>query len=483
MSQPSSCRPVIVGTRRLTKGPAIEAVDLFDLNIEEVLDHWEVEHAIREIIANALDEQILSGTADVEILEQGGAWHVRDHGRGLQIEHFTLNENKEKLDSEAGVIGKFGVGLKDALATFHRRGVTVTIRSPHGTFRLVEAHKHNFDEIMTLHVEFDPKPQGLGTDFELSGVSASDIAAAKSLFLRFAGDTTIETTTYGQVLRRGSGPARVYITGVLANEEPNFLFSYNVTSLTPAMKKRLNRERLNVGRTTYADRVKSILRSAESDGVCDALAEQVGARARGDQCDEMQWSEIAQRAFNLLNERQKVTFVTESEVQLAPDIIDHMRNDGYDVVMVSDEHKLKLDEQYRAGDTDLHTFEGFVAEFNESFSYTFVTPESLLDAERAVYERTSEILALVGVRPPEAPPVEISETMRVGLDTTNGVWDRERRAIVIKRSQLGSLPEYAGTLLHEAAHATTGAMDVTRYFEAVLSDYLGRVASAVLQPT
>jgi hypothetical protein len=90
-------------------------------------------------------------------------------------------------------------------------------------------------------------------------------------------------------------------------------------------------------------------------------------------------------------------------------------------------------------------------------------------------------LALVGVNPPEAPPVEISETMRVGLDTTNGVWDRERRTIVIKRSQLGSLPEYAGTLLHEAAHATTGAMDVTRAFEAVLSAYLGRVASAVLR--
>jgi hypothetical protein len=31
-----------------------ESVDrLFDLNIEEVLDHWEVEHAIREVIANA----------------------------------------------------------------------------------------------------------------------------------------------------------------------------------------------------------------------------------------------------------------------------------------------------------------------------------------------------------------------------------------------------------------------------------------------
>ena len=68
---------------------------LFDLNIEEVLDHWEIEHAIREVIANALDEQVLTGSSDVEIYEAtDGGWHIRDHGRGLQIDHFTLNENK-----------------------------------------------------------------------------------------------------------------------------------------------------------------------------------------------------------------------------------------------------------------------------------------------------------------------------------------------------------------------------------------------------
>ena len=69
---------------------------LFDLNIEEVLEAWEVSHAIREVISNALDEQLLSGTADIEIAKDPeGRWTVRDFGRGLRIEHFTLNENKE----------------------------------------------------------------------------------------------------------------------------------------------------------------------------------------------------------------------------------------------------------------------------------------------------------------------------------------------------------------------------------------------------
>lgn len=40
----------------------------FDLNIEKILENWEVYHAVREIIANALDEQALTGTAKIEIL-------------------------------------------------------------------------------------------------------------------------------------------------------------------------------------------------------------------------------------------------------------------------------------------------------------------------------------------------------------------------------------------------------------------------------
>ncbi len=41
----------------------------FDLNIERVLEHWTVAHALREIIANALDEQALSSTADPVIFK------------------------------------------------------------------------------------------------------------------------------------------------------------------------------------------------------------------------------------------------------------------------------------------------------------------------------------------------------------------------------------------------------------------------------
>src|SRR5699024_9254107 len=148
----------------------------FDLNIQEVLEHWKVEHAIREIIANALDESILSQTKDIDIIQKSkGIWSIKDYGRGLKIDHFTLNENPEKIDNSDEVIGKFGVGLKDALAAFHRKGVEVTIISKFGKFSLIDVEKHGFKDIQTLHVAFENTSKDfVGTEVILEGVSEED---------------------------------------------------------------------------------------------------------------------------------------------------------------------------------------------------------------------------------------------------------------------------------------------------------------------
>jgi hypothetical protein len=375
------------------------SIRAFDLNIEEVLENWEVEHAIREVIANALDEQLLSKTGDIQIQKDiRGYWHIRDFGRGLRIEHFTQKEDKEKLGSALPIIGKFGVGLKDALATFHRRGVEVLIKSRHGTFRLREVSKHGFENIVTLHAEYDDSPQDVtGTEFILKGVTDADVAKAKTLFMRFAGEHVLEVTSYGEIMRRGPTMAKVYILGVLASEEPNFLFSYNVTDLTESMKKRLNRERLNVGRTTYAERVKAILKNATASEVQDELVAQIAHRAVGDQRDEMTWIDISQLALNLMNEKSNVALVTEQELQTKPDLVGAAKGDGLQVVVITEQQKAKVEAQVAAGGPELRTLAVYAREFNESFKYEFVDPSALSRGERNVFQFTTRILALVGV--------------------------------------------------------------------------------------
>jgi hypothetical protein len=124
--------------------PPRDGARAFDLNVEKVLEHWPVAFALREFISNALDEQVLTGTAEPTVTSgQDGTWTVRDFGRGLRYEHLTQNENQEKL-RHPGVIGQFGIGLKDALAVCDRKKVKVTLRSRHGDFTTAVLPKAGF---------------------------------------------------------------------------------------------------------------------------------------------------------------------------------------------------------------------------------------------------------------------------------------------------------------------------------------------------
>lgn len=220
------------------------------------------------------------------------------------------------------------------------------------------------------------------------------MAAARSLFLKFNEEEVLEETEFGQVLACG-GEGRVYISGVFVSEEPGLLFSYNVTDLTEAMRKRLNRERLNVGRTTYAERIRSILKAAASSAVMDEIIERIRTRSRGELPDELTWIEITLMALTYLHQERKVVFVTEAELHSHPDVIDHARLDGIEVFVVISQEKAKPIELARTGGVATRTLETYVKEFNESFEYTFVDVSELDAQERTILNLASDLFGFV----------------------------------------------------------------------------------------
>ncbi|SRR6266849_2206519 len=456
----------------------------FDLNIEKILEGWETCHAVREVIANALDEQVLTNSKDVEISkDRQPVWHIRDFGRGLKYEHLTQNENQEKLKNPGRVIGKFGVGLKDALATLNRHKIKVLIRSKHGDITLGQTPKHGFPDVVTLHAIINPPddPAFVGTDVALEGVGDADIATARNFFLKFSNQSVLDETSYGQILAKGGARnARIYVTGMLVAEEENFAFSYNITSLTATMRKALNRERTNVGRTAYTDRVKQMLLASNADAVADTLANDLQELEAGTNHDEVKWMDVAVHACQILNASKKVVFVTANDLNTFRDAIDHAQSDGMKIVTVPENIKESL-----LGITDLkgnpvRDLGVYQREWAESFEFKFVSPEKLTASERKVFEQRERIAALVGGLPRKVKSIRVSETMRPDFLTgsiTQGLWDEASNSIVVLRKQLGSLPDFAGTLLHEIAHAKTGYDDVSREFENALTEMLGQVAA------
>lgn len=376
---------------------------LFDLNIEKILEAWESAHAVRELIANAIDEQQLSHTSDIEVFKaEDGSWIIRDYGRGLRYEHFTQNENVEKLQNSGKVIGKFGVGLKDAMATLHRNGVQVEIRSTHGEITLAQVAKRDFADVVTLHAAVQPAsdPMMTGTMIVLRELSDEQMDKAKGFFLRFSDEDLLESTKIGDILRRKPGAAaRIYVAGLLVAEEENFAFSYNITALTEPMRKALNRERTNVGRTAYTDRVEQMLLNATASDVAEELARQLQAMQSGEGSDEVQWKEVAIHAVRILSVSGDYLFVTADQLMSNSSAVDHARGDGIRIITIPDRIQQEVSGMSDLSGAPIRDLGQYQSEWNNSFVFDFVESSALAPDERTVFGQAQAIVDLVGGLP------------------------------------------------------------------------------------
>jgi len=464
-------------------------VQPFDLNIQEFLESWTMRDAVREILANALDEALLSRSRTPETERVGpDTWEIRDWGRGLRPEHFAQAENEEKGDTQLPVIGRFGVGLKDALATLHRHGVKVEARSKHAAYSLVRHGKHGFDSLQTLHVAVDKSGawDEPGTVFRLQGLPDAEMMAAKELFLQFSPQPVLAEGQYGDVLAHpGRGPAPIYVRGLRVAVEENFLFAYNITSLTKAMKVALNRERTNVGRTAYADRIKRMLLGTTEPEVADALAWDLEGIAAGTSRDEVKnWSDVAVHACKVLNQRGDALFVDAHQLSTEVSSIDLAKDEGLRVVTVPSSILAKLRGAFDYDGKPLKTLEVAAREWKESFKFEFVDESSFTSRELEVWSLRDRILDAVGGRPGVVREIRVSETMRPEIGNPRevvGLWDGGSGSIIVKRSQLAKPGKFAGTLTHELAHARSGRPDVDRDFEAELTRMLGTVIAVTLE--
>ncbi|NRD81037.1 ATP-binding protein [Bacillus sp. BRMEA1] len=453
----------------------------FDLNIEKVLEHWTVPHAVREVIANALDEASLTNTKNPDIFKtKEGDWSIKDYGRGLSYKHLTQNENSQKLKQPDKVIGKFGVGLKDAFATFDRRGIQVIIKSKYGNISISKSPKHGFEDIPTLHavIESPTDPNFLGTEFFFKGVSDKDMEAAKHFFLTFSDEEILEETRYGSIIKKKGKVSRIFVNGICVAEEENLLFSYNITSPKKKLLQSLNRERSNVGRSAYSDRIKSILLHSESSAVANLLADDLQKWQLGDSHDEMQWVDVQLHACKILNSKEKLIFLTPDQMNAGSKYIDYAKLEGRRVIPIPFSLAGKLPEIKDLDGNDIVDLDTFSFQWNESFEYQFVPVSELTKKEREVFFIHETLLTLFPKSKETVKEILVSETMKPGGMNTDveGLWDEFNKRIIIKRDQLERYNAFCGVFIHELIHAVTGTNDGTVEFENELTDMIGVLA-------
>ena len=190
----------------------------------------------------------------------------------------------------------------------------------------------------------------------------------------FSGERIIEKTTYGEVLEKKGKIARIYINGVKVAEEENFLFSYNITSLTKKIRQALNRERTNVGRSAYSDRVKPILLSCKSKEVAEFLVNDLKNYFTGEMHDELKWIDVQEHAVKILNAREKVVFLTPEELMTATNMVDEAKSGGYRIVTIPENLKERIRGLKDISGNTIRDLEEFYSEYEESFEFKFVEP-------------------------------------------------------------------------------------------------------------
>ena len=400
----------------------------FDLNIESILENWEEYHAVREVISNAIDEELLSQTKKVEIYKEKNLWFMRDYGRGLKYENLTQNENPEKIN-HPNTIGKFGIGLKDALATFHRKGIKVTIKSKYNDISTGLTNKSGFNEIETLHAYIDPAsdPRMEGTIFTFENLKDTDMKKAKELFLRYNNIELIENTKYGSVYNNDHKPGKIFINGVYVAEEENFLFSYNITDLTKKIKSALNRERTNVGRGAYSDRVVDILKQSQSELIANLLIEDLKRYSTGDMHEEVKRIDIQEHAVKILNIKGKNVFLTPEDTANNPMLVDEAKNAGFNIVYIPEKLKEKISGSKDIEGNTIIDLTGFIKKYSESFEYEFVERNDLTDHEKLILNQTDKIFNLIGGKPSEVAEIKITEKIKRDLSNFQeavGVYER-----------------------------------------------------------
>ena len=248
------------------------------------------------------------------------------------------------------------------------------------------------------------------------------------------------------------------------------------------MRKALNRERTNVGRSAYSERIKNILLSAEDDKVLEILTDNLEELSSGKQSDELKWVEVQKHAVKHLNAREDTVFVTPDEIKNSSGaILDIVRSSGKKPVFVTETVMRKITDDVDVSGNHISTISTVINEFNESFQYDFVEYDDLSVDEKEIYDYTRSILEATNTNI-KMSQIFISNCLQPDFpeESFGGIWEPFEERIVIHRKMLRDISTYAGVLIHEITHADTGLNDVSRSFETALTRWIGHFAALTI---
>lgn len=418
---------------------------------------WGIQEALRELIANGLDAQAQQGAPFSHSYNPKRKRVIlKNLGVRLPLDAFYFG-GSDKL-GEAGIIGKYGEGLKLAMLVIARsdeHSMTLTNGDEIWTPKL-EADKHTGVQCLVVRKKANPV-QEADLYVTVNGVSPEDWDGARRRFLALKQDVPFFTNKDGTILNPKEAGS-VYVRGVWVQDLPNYKYGYainadldtgrdrrlpNLRQLTPAIGELLTDYVLEAQPNTEDRKQRetwlySLLLAG--GGEAQALRD-AGLYAFRDAVKSRFVAEHGDSAVPVMS-------------GVAPHILEEWRSLGKTPVVVGQA-------LYEGLMYDYDSIDVVRAELAKQVLITH--PENELEASelRTLTRAKAVLTAILESSPVPVPPVYVAS---FGSPNTLGLY--VEGSIFIKRQELADFGGALSTLIHEAAHAA-GPDGTLRHLRAI----------------
>lgn len=208
-----------------------------DLNItDEYGLRWSLKHAVREVVANAHDVATRpDGRGSFKVEHSAAKQLLTVTSDGLAMgQRALIFGNSVGHDSR---IGRFGDGLKVALAVFRRLGVAVKVNTGREIWTIGDGYR---DGVRVVVVNTRALPAASHRErvvFEINGVSADDWATWQKDYLFLVPPQRSVKTEHGTLILDKDRQGCIFSRGVLIQRTDSKEYGYDLPDLT------LNRDR------------------------------------------------------------------------------------------------------------------------------------------------------------------------------------------------------------------------------------------------
>lgn len=441
----------------------------FDLNIKRILTTWQVPHACRELVANALDEHVLCGLdpKTVVISLHNDRLMIKDQGRGITKFHFVQNESTEKVENfkDSQIIGHFGIGMKDAVAVLARKERTLEIKCRHGRYTFEYKNKYGHDDITTLHVIIhrDVPSDFVGTEITVHSITEEELNKTKDLFLMFSKKRVLFQCEYGQVLTNEGETSSIYVKGLRIDENQQFQFSYNIHEPNKGLRDKMSRDKNSISMGVYSAIVKKILTSTtKRDPLYREIEKFILGKHTKDLKTDIGYKDVT---VHFTKNMEAKIIVTQEQWKARPHVYDEIK----------DKAQVVSKEQYeiisRSADRRCRTIDEIISigtEYDDEINYDDMSAD-----EKVTFDQGNEVIRSHPDIFGSLSIPKIVQNLKLRGSRVNGVCDNGKIYINYDQLKTGEYA-YFGTLAHEHAHKKSGALDCTSAFEHCLTQMLGK---------